>query len=41
MQVLKDLGHTEVACVIVELDEKREKALNVAMNIIQGEWDKD
>ena len=41
LQVLKDLGHTEVACVIVELDEKREKALNVALNKIQGEWDKD
>lgn len=41
MQVLKDLGHTKVDCVIVELDEKREKALNVALNKIQGEWDKD
>lgn len=41
LQVLKDLGHTEVDCVIVELDEKREKALNVALNKIQGEWDKD
>ena len=41
LQVLKDLGHTEVDCVIVELDKKREKALNVALNKIQGEWDKD
>jgi len=41
LTVLKDLGQTEVDCVIVELDEKHEKALNVALNKIQGEWDKD
>lgn len=41
LQVMKDLGHTEVDCVIVELDDQREKALNVALNKIQGEWDKD
>jgi ParB-like chromosome segregation protein Spo0J len=41
LTILKDLGQSEVDCVIVELDEKREKALNVALNKIQGEWDKD
>jgi DNA modification methylase len=41
LTVLKDLGHDEVDCVIVELDETREKALNVALNKIQGEWDND
>ena len=39
MKVLLDLGHTEVDCVVVDLDEQREKALNLALNKIQGEWD--
>ena len=26
-------------CVVVELDETREKALNVALNKISGDWD--
>ena len=38
-KVLKHLGHTEVDCVIVDLDEQKEKALNVALNKIAGEWD--
>jgi len=37
LQVLKDLGHTEVDCVIVELDDQREKAANVALNNSPGE----
>lgn len=41
LTVMKNLGFTEVDCVIVDLDDMREKALNVALNIIQGEWDKD
>lgn len=41
LKVLADLGHTEVDCVVVELDETREKALNVALNKISGEWDED
>ena len=39
LKVLADLGHTEVDCVVVELDETREKALNVALNKIRGDWD--
>jgi DNA modification methylase len=39
LKVLADLGHTDVDCVIVELDETREKALNVALNKISGDWD--
>jgi len=35
------MGHTEVDCVVVELSEEKEKALNVALNKISGEWDKD
>ncbi len=39
LKVLRDLGQTEIDCVVVELDEQREKALNLALNRIQGEWD--
>lgn len=35
------MGITEVECVIVEMDEDKEKALNVALNKISGEWDND
>lgn len=41
LKVLEDLGHTTVDCVIVELDETHEKALNVALNKISGSWDED
>jgi DNA modification methylase len=33
------LGYTEVPVLWVELDDKREKALNVALNKISGDWD--
>ena len=39
LKVLLDLGHAEIDCVVVELDLQREKALNIALNKIQGEWD--
>ena len=38
-KVLLHLGYTEIDCVIVDLDEIREKTLNVALNKISGEWD--
>ena len=41
LSVLKDIGETKIDCVVVDLDDKREKALNIALNKIQGEWDKD
>lgn len=41
LSVLKDLGVEEVECVVVDMDEATEKALNIAMNKISGEWDKD
>lgn len=37
----KDIGYTEVPCAIVDLDKTQEKALNVALNKITGEWDKE
>lgn len=39
LKVLQHLGYTEVDCVILDLDEKKEKALNVALNKISGDWD--
>lgn len=39
LKVLKELGFTEVECIIVDLDKTNEKALNIALNKIQGEWD--
>ena len=39
LKVLLDLGQTEIDCVVVELDPLKEKALNVALNKIQGDWD--
>lgn len=41
LKVLIDMGYTEVDCVVVELNEEKEKALNIALNKISGEWDKD
>ena len=41
LKVLIDMGITEVDCVVVELPEDKEKALNIALNKISGDWDKD
>ena len=37
--VMLDLGYTEADCILVEMDKTREKALNIALNKITGEWD--
>lgn len=39
LKVLKDLGYAEAQVSVVDLDETREKALNLALNKISGEWD--
>ena len=41
LKVLMDMGMTKVDCVVVEMDEDKEKALNIALNKISGDWDKD
>ena len=41
LKVLMDMGMTKVDCVLVEMDEDKEKALNIALNKISGDWDKD
>lgn len=38
-KVLKQLGFSEIDCVVVDMDEAREKALNIALNKISGDWD--
>jgi DNA modification methylase len=37
--VMSDLGLTEIKCCMVDIDKEKEKALNVALNKITGEWD--
>jgi DNA modification methylase len=40
-KVLKNLGFTEVDCVVINIDKTKEKALNVALNKISGEWNEE
>ena len=40
-KLLVQSGVSEVECVVVEFDETKEKALNIALNKISGDWDKD
>lgn len=37
--VLKSLGYTEADCIVVDLKKQDEKALNIALNKIGGQWD--
>lgn len=39
LSVAVELGYTEVPCAVVDVDKTREKALNIALNKITGEWD--
>lgn len=41
LKILLTMGMSEVDCVVVELNPEKEKALNVALNKISGDWDKD
>lgn len=41
VNVLKKKGFTEIECVIVNLDERQEKRLNLALNKITGFWDNE
>jgi len=40
-KVLVELGYTEIDCVVVDMDLTDEKALNIALNKVSGDWDKD
>ena len=41
LKVLQELGYEKVECIVVDLDKTKEKALNIALNKISGEWDTD
>ena len=38
-KILVQLGAKEIDCVVVDMDEQREKALNIALNKVSGDWD--
>src|SRR4030043_128694 len=38
-QVLKELGYKEIDIVRIDISPEKEKALNIALNKISGEWD--
>ncbi len=39
--VLKDLGYSEIDCIVIDIDKTKERALNIALNKITGEWNKE
>ncbi len=39
LKILQEMGHSEVEVSVVDLAPAREKALNLALNKISGEWD--
>ena len=39
LKIMKELGYTEADVSVVDIDETQEKALNIALNKISGEWD--
>jgi len=41
VRIAKELGISEVPCVFVDLDEEKEKELNIRLNKNLGEWDFD
>lgn len=40
-KAMMDLGIIEADVVVVDFDDEKEKGLNIALNKISGEWDKD
>ncbi|MDI6617882.1 MAG: site-specific DNA-methyltransferase [Clostridiales bacterium] len=41
LKILKQLGYKTVDVSVVDLDQNKEKALNIALNKIQGDWDEE
>lgn len=41
LKVLRELGESEIDCVVVKFPEKQEKALNIALNKISNDWDEE
>ena len=41
VSVLKDLGYKQIKVIQVDIDKTKEKALNIALNKISGEWNEE
>lgn len=41
LTVLENEGYDEVEVSVVDLDDKQEKQLNIALNKVEGEWDNE
>ena len=39
LKILEHQGQREIETVVVDLDEQQEKALNITLNKVSGEWD--
>lgn len=39
LKILKDMNYKEVDCIVVNLDERQEKRLNLSLNKNSGYWD--
>ena len=39
LEIMKELGYNEIDCVVLNLDEKQEKRLNLSLNKNSGYWD--
>lgn len=39
LKVLKELGYETIQAVVIDIEEQKEKALNIALNKISGRWD--
>lgn len=39
LTVLRDMGETQIDAIVIDLPKNQEKALNIALNKISGEWD--
>ena len=39
LKILKEIGRKQIDVSVVNLSDTKEKALNVALNKVQGEWD--
>ena len=40
-KVLKDLGYTKARVLVTDVDKDTEKAMNIALNKISGDWDEE
>lgn len=39
--ILKHMGYDSIDCVIVDMDDQQEKACNIVLNKVMGDWDFD